>query len=333
MNVKVSPVLSISHLTLDFILDGKSCHAVNEVSFSIYPGEIVAVVGESGCGKTQLALTCLGLQPPSAVVRSGTIHFEEEELLSFSPSQWNAFRGTKLSMIFQEPMTALNPLVKVGKQIAENAMIHGLGRGQARILTMEMMEKVGLPDPLRLYSCYPHQLSGGMRQRIMIAMALINSPSLLIADEPTTALDVTIQNQIMELIKTLNRDLGTAVLLISHDLGVVRHTCTRLFVMYAGSVVESGPTAILMENPLHPYTKGLIASIPDITLKDKRLDSIPGMVPPLGQRKIGGCAFYNRCSKALPCCGYEEPPICKMVDGQSVACHLYVEAWKKNECK
>ena len=330
MEKERTPVLQIERITLNYVIEGKASHAVHDVSLSIMPGEIVALVGESGCGKTQTALACMGLQPETAIIESGAIYLEGRNLLAQTPRQWNALRGKGLSMIFQEPMTALNPLVKVGKQISENGQSHGMDKAQAKKLTLEMMRKVGLPDILRLYSCYPHQLSGGMRQRIMIAMALINDPPLLIADEPTTALDVTIQEQIMLLIKKLNRELGTAVMLISHDLGVVSHLCDRVNIMYAGTIVESGAVQMILNHPLHPYTKGLIGSIPSFAKKNRRLDSIAGIVPPLGKRPEAGCLFYNRCPRRFPSCETTTPREFSQ-DGHRVACHLYAEGAGTNE--
>ena len=250
-----SPVLSIESLTVDFDLN-KTCHAVRDTSVRIEPGEMVALVGESGCGKTMTALSAIGLQPQNAKIAQGKILFDGSELRGLSEEQWNQYRGRNIAMIFQEPMTALNPLMKVGKQISENARIHGASKEEAKERALEVMRQVGLPDVERLYHEYPHRLSGGMRQRVMIAMALVNQPELLIADEPTTALDVTIQAQIMELIRDMNKKMGTAVLLISHDLGVIRRMCSRVYIMYAGRVVESGTTQEVLAHPLHPYTKG-----------------------------------------------------------------------------
>ena len=233
---KKKPVLSIESLTVDFDL-GKTCHAVRDTSVCIEPGEMVALVGESGCGKTMTALSAIGLQPRNAKIPQGKILFDGSDLRGLNEEQWNQYRGRNIAMIFQEPMTALNPLMKVGRQIAENARIHGDSKEVAKKKALEVMRQVGLPDVERLYNEYPHRLSGGMRQRVMIAMALVNQPELLIADEPTTALDVTIQAQIMELIRDMNRKMGTAVLLISHDLGVIRQMCSRVYIMYAGRVV------------------------------------------------------------------------------------------------
>lgn len=319
MNNKQSPVLSVQNLTVDFKIGGKLCHAVQNVSLQVQPGEMVALVGESGCGKTVTALTAAGLQPESASVSSGKVLFHGAELLGLSEEHWNRYRGKEISMIFQEPMTALDPLMKVGKQIAETALIHGAAKQDAKARALAVMEQVGLPDPERLYGEYPHRLSGGQRQRVMIAAALINRPSLLIADEPTTALDVTIQAQIMELIAKMNREMGTAVLLISHDLGVIRRMCSRVYVMYAGKVVESGTVEQVFSQPMHPYTKGLIGSIPSLAKRGERLYPIPGTVPALEERNEGGCPFYNRCERRRPECENGTVPTVTR-EGHTVMC-------------
>ena len=306
---KKIPVLSIENLTVDFQLHGKTCHAVRDTSVRVEPGEMVALVGESGCGKTMTALSAIGLQPRNAKIPQGKILFDGSELRGLAEDQWNQYRGRDIAMIFQEPMTALNPLMKVGRQIAENARIHGCTKEEAREKALDVMRQVGLPDVERLYNEYPHRLSGGMRQRVMIAMALVNQPQLLIADEPTTALDVTIQAQIMELLREMNQKLGTAVLLISHDLGVIRRMCSRVYIMYAGRVVESGTTQEVLAHPLHPYTKGLIASIPSLEKRGQRLSSIPGTVPALQDRSEHGCPFYNRCYKRRDACKTKTPPM------------------------
>ena len=308
MTDKNPPVLDVEKLTVEFPIGDRYFPAVKEVSLQVRPGEMVALVGESGCGKTVTALTVTGLQPENAKITSGKVRFQGEELLGLSEEQWNRYRGKKISMIFQEPMTALNPLMKVGKQIAEAAITHGMSRQEAKKETLSMMEWVGLPDAERLYHEYPHRLSGGMRQRVMIAMALVNRPALLIADEPTTALDVTIQAQIMELIRRMNRELGTAVLLISHDLGVIRQMCSRVHILYAGQVVESGSVKEVLSQPIHPYTKGLVASIPSPEKRGSRLHPIPGTVSSLSERQGRGCPFYDRCERKQDICKTENPP-------------------------
>ena len=317
---KKTPVLQIDSLTVDFDL-GKTCHAVRDTSVCIEPGEMVALVGESGCGKTMTALSAIGLQPRNAKIPQGKILFDGSDLRGLNEEQWNQYRGRNIAMIFQEPMTALNPLMKVGRQIAENARIHGDSKEVAKKKALEVMRQVGLPDVERLYNEYPHRLSGGMRQRVMIAMALVNQPELLIADEPTTALDVTIQAQIMELIRDMNRKMGTAVLLISHDLGVIRQMCSRVYIMYAGRVVESGETQEVLAHPLHPYTKGLIASIPSLAKRGQRLSSIPGTPPDL-LAPPKGCGFAARCRHCMQICKEEQPPEFELGQGHKASCWL-----------
>ena len=306
-------VLSLEGLTVEFARGGTSYPAVKDVTLHVAPGEMVALVGESGCGKTLTALATLGLLPPGARVSRGKILLGGTELGGLDQDQWDRYRGKDLAMIFQEPMTALNPLMKVGRQVGEAARMHGAGKEEARRRALEAMAQVGLPDPERLYEEYPHQLSGGMRQRVMIAMALINRPRLLVADEPTTALDVTIQAQIMELLQQMNRELGTAVLLISHDLGVVRRLCSRVYLMYAGSLVEWGSTEEVLASPLHPYTKGLLDSIPSWEKRGTPLSSIPGAVPALEERRSQGCPFYDRCPRRREVC--QEKPLPLAVRG------------------
>ncbi|MCH5353013.1 MAG: ABC transporter ATP-binding protein [Acutalibacter sp.] len=308
MSEKQPPVLAVENLTVEFPVGRQYFPAVKGLNLKVEPGEMVALVGESGCGKTATALTAMGLQPETAKITSGQIYFQGKELLGLNEDQWEQYRGKKMSMIFQEPMTALNPLMKVGKQIFEAAITHGMSRQEAKKETLSMMEWVGLPDAKRLYHEYPHRLSGGMRQRVMIALALINRPSLLIADEPTTALDVTIQAQIMELIRRMNRELGTAVLLISHDLGVIRRMCSRVHILYAGQVVESGPVKGVLSRPIHPYTKGLVASIPSPEKRGSRLRPIPGTVSSLSERRGEGCPFYDRCERKQDVCKTKNPP-------------------------
>ena len=302
-------VLSLEGLTVEFARGGASYPAVKDVTLHVAPGEMVALVGESGCGKTLTALATLGLLPLGARVSRGKILLRGTELGGLAQDQWDRYRGKDLAMIFQEPMTALNPLMKVGRQVGEAARMHGAGKEEARRRDLEAMAQVGLPDPERLYEEYPHQLSGGMRQRVMIAMALINRPRLLVADEPTTALDVTIQAQIMELLQQMNRELGTAVLLISHDLGVVRRLCSRVYLMYAGSLVEWGSTEEVLASPLHPYTKGLLDSIPSWEKRGTPLSSIPGAVPALEERRSRGCPFYDRCPRRREVCREKSLPL------------------------
>ncbi len=279
-----------------------TARAVDGVSFDLHAGETLGIVGESGCGKTVTSLSLLRLipEPPGHILPGSFIELEGRNLLTLAPKALRAIRGNEMAMIFQEPMTSLNPVFTVGDQIAEAAIVHqGLSRRAARARAIEMLKLVGLPDPETRVDHYPHQLSGGMRQRVMIAMALVCGPKVLIADEPTTALDVTIQAQILELLNRLQDELGMAVILITHDLGIVAGTVDRVLVMYAGQVVESAPTPELFARPLHPYTEGLLASVPrlDTPHPRRRLHSIPGQVP-AATAWPAGCRFHPRCPYA-----------------------------------
>jgi oligopeptide/dipeptide ABC transporter ATP-binding protein len=290
---------------------GGTARAVDGVSFDLYPGETLGLVGESGCGKTVTSLSLLRLVPePPGHIRPGSlIEFEGRNLLALDAPELRAIRGNQIAMIFQEPMTSLNPVFTVGDQIGEAAIIHqGLSRKAARARAIEMLRLVGMPDPEERVDHYPHQLSGGMRQRVMIAMALVCHPKILIADEPTTALDVTIQAQILELLHRLQTELGMAVLLVTHDLGVVAGYADRVVVMYAGQVVETAPTTALFDRPLHPYTEGLMAAVPRIDVPAARLHAIPGQVP-AATAWPEGCRFHPRCPYAWAKCTAEEPPL------------------------
>lgn len=316
----------------DFVLqfkEGKRWYAaVNGIDLDIDAGEMVALIGESGCGKSMTALSMLGLQPPHAVT-GGSLLFEGKNLLEMSEKEWSEYRGNRISMIFQEPMTALNPLIKVGKQILENVLMHQkVKKSEAKKQVLEVMAQVGLPDVEKLYECYPHQLSGGQRQRIMIAMAFVNNPALLVADEPTTALDVTIQAQILELMKQMNREKKSAILLISHDLGVVRQLCSRVYIMYAGKIVESGPVDEILKHPMHPYTQGLAAAIPSSKNRGQELASIPGTVPALDHRREIGCGFCNRCPYTEDVCCEKNPPEITY-QGRKIWCHRTVDEMRK----
>lgn len=311
--------LKLEDFSLSFPENGRLYPAVEDVNIEIRAGEMVALIGESGCGKSVTALSVIGLQPESARL-SGSIKLDQRELIGLSMHEWTQIRGKSISMIFQEPMSALNPLICVGKQVLEAVLAHrSVSRSEAKKEVIEMMERVGLADAEKLYKSYPHQLSGGQRQRIMIAMAFINDPQLLIADEPTTALDVTIQAQIMELMRRMNRESRTAVLLISHNLGLVKSLCSRVYIMYAGRIVESGSVEEIMKNPLHPYTKGLIASIPDAKTPGDRLETIPGTVPALEERSGVGCGFCDRCSARMEVCAAKRPERLDIACGQTSA--------------
>lgn len=314
--------------SLDFENEKKWYPAVTDFNMHIDAGEMVALIGESGCGKSITALSMMGLQPLNTRIM-GHMYLNgengQEDLNELTKKEWTSIRGKRISMIFQEPMTALNPLIKVGKQVRECLLTHqkGISKKEAKSLVLEQLKSVGLPDVEDLYECYPHQLSGGQRQRVMIAMAFINNPALLIADEPTTALDVTIQTQIMDLMRQMNKKTNTAILLISHDLGVVSRLCSRVYIMYAGRIVESGPVDEILTNPLHPYTKGLVEAIPDITKRGKPLKAIPGSVPGLYARSNTGCGFAERCEYCTKQC-QKEVPLLVQDGGRAVAC------WNKN---
>lgn len=318
------PLFEIKDLKTYFKSDDQMIPAVDGVSFTVGRGETVGVVGESGSGKSVTSLTAMRLLgDTSAKVMDGSIHFNGMDLLTASERDIRKIRGNDMAMIFQEPMTSLNPVHKIGKQIREAIELHlKLPKKEAEKRTIEMLKLVGIPRAEEIYNDYPHQLSGGMRQRVMIAMAMSCEPKLLIADEPTTALDVTIQAQILELMKKLKTEKGISILLITHDLGVVAEMCDRVVVMYAGRVVEEGTAEKIFEDPQHPYTKGLLQSTPKLGEKRKRLGSIPGTVPsPSNLPK--GCKFAPRCPVAMDICFREEPELRTMPDGSQNRCWLH----------
>jgi oligopeptide transport system ATP-binding protein len=297
------PLLEVRDLRTHFHTRDGIVRAVDGVSFHVEPGETLGIVGESGCGKSVTFLTLMGLIPmPPGRIESGTAEFEGRDLLRMNTAGLRKLRGKHISMIFQDPMTALNPFMRIGTQLMEPLRVHeGASKSEAHKAAIVALEAVGLHDAERRMRAYPHEFSGGMRQRVMIAMALITKPQLLIADEPTTALDVTVQAQILELIKARQNDLGMAVVLVTHDLGVVAGTCDRVEVMYAGKIVESTHTDELFDRPRHPYTSALMASLPSTQEKGHDLDAIPGMPPDL-IREIAGCAFAPRCGSAEEQC-------------------------------
>jgi len=323
-----APVLSVRDLRTQFHTSDGVVRAVDGVSFDVGRGETLCVVGESGCGKSVTALSVMRLIPADAGrIAGGTITFDGTELTGLSEAEMRRIRGNRISMIFQEPMTSLNPVFTVGEQIAESLRIHqGLTGAQAEARAIEMLELVRIADPKRRAGEYPHQLSGGMRQRVMIAIALACNPAVLIADEPTTALDVTIQAQILNLMLELKERLGTAIVLITHDLGVVAETAQRVIVMYAGRKVEEAQVDELFRHPLHPYTRGLMASIPRRSATGRkrgavrgRLQEITGIVPSL-REEIVGCAFAPRCAFAVDRCRAERPPLETLRPGHTTAC-------------
>ena len=320
-------VLQVNDLVTTFFTDDGNVAAVDHISFSIREGEVLAIVGESGCGKSVTSLSIMGLVPsPPGKVTNGQILLDNRDLTKLKEKQMRAIRGQEIAMIFQEPMTSLNPLFTIGNQLIEAIRIHNKSwnKKQTRNRAIEIMKLVGLPRAEQLFDDYPHQLSGGMRQRVMIAMALVCNPKILIADEPTTALDVTIQAQILKLIKDLNSRLNTAVLLITHDLGVVAQTCERVIVMYAGQIVEEAPVQEIFTNPKHPYTQGLLQSVPDMRYKKNELYSIPGNVPKPGSI-IKGCRFAQRCPHAFDRCRSETPNLYETSDNHLARCFLLTE--------
>jgi peptide/nickel transport system ATP-binding protein len=322
----VAALLEVESLRTHFFSRDGVVRAVDGVSFSVDPGETLAVVGESGCGKSVTSLSIMRIiaSPPGRIV-AGRVLFEGRDLLALTEEEMRAVRGNAISMIFQEPMTSLNPALTVGRQIAESLVLHrGLSRDAAMAKAVDMLRKVRMPEPERRVRQYPHELSGGMRQRVMIAMALACGPKLLIADEPTTALDVTIQAQILELMRDLARETGASIILITHDLGVVAEMAQRVVVMYAGRKVEEAPVEALFARPRHPYTRGLLGSMPhlgdSVRGEDrKRLVEIPGMVPSLKDEQPG-CLFAPRCPNAIARCSHEAPPLSAHGPGHWAAC-------------
>jgi oligopeptide/dipeptide ABC transporter ATP-binding protein len=319
------PLLEIDHLQTHFLSPQGTVKAVDDVSLSLEASEVLGVVGESGCGKSVLSLSILRLLPiPPAHFAGGAIRFEGDDLLRKSKEAIRKIRGNRISMIFQEPMTALNPVFTIGNQLAEVYRVHwSLKSNEAVEKAVEMLEKVGVPAPRRRIREYPYQLSGGMRQRVMIAMALACRPALLIADEPTTALDVTIQAQILDLMNQLREDLQTAIIIISHDLGVIAETADRVVVMYTGRIVESATTLSLFEAPLHPYTRGLMRAIPSLAPGSERGDlyEISGVVPSLLRLPVG-CSFNPRCPLVGDICREQTPELRELAPGHRVACWM-----------
>lgn len=317
------PVLKVNGLKTSFFTDDGEVPAVNDIDFHVNPGEILGIVGESGCGKSVTSLSIMGLVPSPGKIIGGEVLFKDEDLTKASERRMRHIRGNEIAMIFQEPMTSLNPVFMIGDQLIEGLRLHKkISKKQARKQAVDLLKLVGMPRAEQLIDEYPHQLSGGMRQRVMIAMAMACEPELLIADEPTTALDVTIQAQILDLMKRLNEELEKSIILITHDLGVVAEVCDRIVVMYAGKVVEEGSTRTIFKNPQHPYTEGLIRSVPDMREKKERLYSIPGNVPKPGVLKHG-CHFAPRCEHAFDRCASDNPQLIETEEGHQVRCFLH----------
>jgi len=327
----MATLLSVKNLKTHFYSSGRTIRALDGVSFDIEEGAVFGLVGETGCGKSVTALSILRLIPyPPGKIVGGEIHFRGKNILGLSEEEVRSVRGKEISMIFQEPMTSLNPVFRIGDQMMEVIMLHqGLRKSQAFEKAVKMLELVNMPEARKVMKQFPHQLSGGMRQRAMIAMELSCRPFLLIADEPTTALDVTIQAQILRLIMEMKKEFHTSILLITHDLGVIAEMCDRVAVMYAGSIVEQAPVEEIFEDPKHPYTKGLWGAIPRIDEEKESLAVIPGMVPDLSQLP-GGCKFNPRCSFRFDPCDRIIPPLFQASPGHFVACFLYGEE-KTNE--
>ena len=323
------PLLDIHHLRTHFKTPQGTVRAVDDVSLTVAAGEVLGIVGESGCGKSVLSLSILRLLPiPPAIFAGGQILFDGQDLLKASTEEIRRIRGNRISMIFQEPMSALNPVFTIGNQLAEVFQVHqSLSKAEALAKAVTMLETVGVPAPHRRVKEYPYQLSGGMRQRVMIAMALACRPALLIADEPTTALDVTIQAQILDLMEQLRRDLDTAIIMVSHDLGVIAETAQRVVVMYTGKIMEAAETVALFETPLHPYTRGLMRAIPSVTSRRNQgeLYEISGVVPSL-LNLPSGCPFNPRCPLVGDICRRQEPELREVAQGHWAACWMVENA-------
>ena len=320
-------LLEVKGLRTHFLVEGKEAHAVDDVSFDVYEDEMLGIVGESGSGKSVTSLSIMRLIPdPPGKIAGGEILLRGKDLLKLSHDEIRAVRGRDIAMIFQEPMTSLNPVFTIGMQVAEALRFHDdIDKAEAERRAIEVLTQVGIPDPARRMTDYPHQFSGGMRQRVMIAMALICQPALLIADEPTTALDVTIQAQILDLMSDLQKSReGASILLITHDLAVVAETCDRVIVMYGGQIQEVAPVTEIFDDPQHPYTRGLLKSIPHMQDKGKPLEAIPGNVPSIFDFPTG-CRFNTRCPEVVDRCRTEVPGLHEVSEGHCVRCHLVEE--------
>ena len=320
-------ILQVENLTTSFLTSNGEVQAVRGVSFSVGKGEILGIVGESGSGKSVTSMSILRLLADTARIKDGSILFEGEDLTKVSKKKLREIRGNKISMIFQDPMSSLNPLIPVGKQVSEMIKIHHpkMGKEERKAQVMELFAKVRIPEPEKRYHSFPHEFSGGMRQRVMIAMALANKPELLIADEPTTALDVTIQDQILRQLRELDKEYGASIIFITHDLGVVAELCDRVLVMYGGLIMEEARIEDIFERPGHPYTIGLLHSIPDVEQeKSERLEPIPGS-PPDMTNPPAGCPFAPRCSYARKVCAGSLPDFVEVGEGHRTRCFLQYE--------
>lgn len=323
----MSDLMSIDGLSTTFFTEEGKVKAVDDVSFRVREGETVCIVGESGCGKSVTAMSIMGLvEEPGGKVTHGSIDFQGEDLLQMDKNTLRTIRGHEIAMIFQEPMSSLNPVIKIGEQIMEPLIVHlKMNKKEARIRAIDLIKQVGISRPEQIADSYPHELSGGMLQRIMIAIAISCGPKLLIADEPTTALDVTIQAQILDMLREIKDSSGMSILLITHDLGVVAEMADYVIVMYSGKIVEEGEVVELFNNPKHPYTRGLLKSKPVINQRQDELYSIPGQVPnPL--ELVPSCYFHDRCEHCMPICVNQQPQLKEVASRQKVSCWLYEEA-------
>ncbi|MGV2940814.1 ABC transporter ATP-binding protein [Mesobacillus sp. LC4] len=330
-----APLLEVKNLETAFNIDGEFHNAVDKVSFAVKPRQIVGVVGESGCGKSVMSLSVMQLLPKGVgKIRGGEIVFEGVHLEQLSEKEMNKIRGRDISMIFQEPMTSMNPVFTIGFQLQEVLFNHTkISKAEARQKSIALLKSVGISRPEKIVDEYPHQLSGGMRQRVMIAMAIANQPKLLIADEPTTALDVTVQAQILDLLKSIQEVNDMSVIMITHDLGVVAEMCDEVIVMYAGRIVERADVDTLFYNPKHPYTELMMGAIPKMDEDKEELSSIKGIVPSLKNMPATGCRFANRCPKAMPECTSITPQLGEVEQGHEVACILYEASMPKEGVK
>jgi peptide/nickel transport system ATP-binding protein len=324
-----APVLSVRDLKVEFVTRRATLRAIDGVSFDIAKGEVLGVVGESGAGKSVTGLAVIGLIDPPGRISGGEILLSGMRIDHLPPEEIRRVRGKRIGMIFQDPLTSLNPLYRIGDQLVETIRTHtNLSESAARKRAVDLLAEVGIPAPEKRVNGYPHEFSGGMRQRVVIALAICAEPELIIADEPTTALDVSVQAQIIALIKRLGRDHGTAVMLVTHDMGVIAETCDRVAVMYSGRIAEIGPVQDVVRNPLHPYAKGLMGAIPTLAGEDKRLVQIPGSMPRLSAVPPG-CPFNPRCGFVFDRCRVERPEPIRQ-GAQAVACHLYDRAAKES---
>ncbi|MDE0233330.1 MAG: ABC transporter ATP-binding protein [bacterium] len=321
-----APLLEVRNLSISFETHSGVLPAIEDVSFALHPGDILGVVGESGSGKTVTVSSLVGLLPDNARIDGGRVLYRGQDLLTLSDGELEAVRGKEIAMVFQDPMTSLNPVMRVGRQIAEALRIHGFSRSDARERAIELLDLVDIPNPRQRYRQFPHELSGGMRQRVVIAVAIANQPSVLIADEPTTALDVTIQAQVLEVLAAGCGAAGASMILVTHDLGVIAEVADRVAVMYGGRIVETGTVETIFHRPRHPYTIGLFTSLPRLDTELEHLQPIPGVPPTLAARPTG-CAFHTRCalSGGREPCRHQVPELTSLGGGHSGACHYLAE--------